>query len=121
MELVRERDRVVRELAPAVVGLGARQDEDVAVADPPGHDVEVRPLQLGEVAVLDAQRGPASAVVEQRVAVDRRDAGAALCEERGRARGSRARVDPRVERDDHQWLDELLMVEDAVEAHADSI
>ena len=60
----------VGELAPAVVGLGAGQDEQVAFADPGRPQDELGPDDLGQAAVEDVERRAARAVVEQPVRLE---------------------------------------------------
>ena len=120
-EAVGELDDGVGHGPPAVVRLRADEHEEVAVGDAGPADHELGPGQLGEPAVDDLERGPAGAVVEERVRVEGRDdrglAGDLL--ERGRGRG--AGIDPAVERGEDGRGDEVARVVEGVQAHADRI
>ena len=97
LEALRELDCGVGKRAPAVVGLGPGQDEDVAPADASMPDDELGPLELGRPAVDDLERGAAGAVVEQVVRVERHHRLAALGQVAGGEGRGRAGVDPAVE------------------------
>ena len=87
---------------PAVVGLLAREDEQVAVVEP-GRACSVTSGQSSESRrpLRIVERRPPRPVVEQLVGVEPRDHGGAVAEDVEDGRRRRSRVDPAVERRDH--------------------
>ena len=116
-ELLGDLDDGGRELAPAEIRLGAREDEDVATVDPAPPDGQARPGQLGHPAVDDLERRPAGSVVEEEVAVELDDDLAAVGQLPGGDRGGAAGVDPAVEGRDEGGCDEVVGRIEAVERH----
>ena len=106
------------ELAPAVVGFGADEDQQVVVAHPRPAEDELGPGQLGQATVHDLERRPAGAIVEHLVRIERRDDRGFADELLERRRGGRPGVDPSVERRDQRRGDEVARVVEVVDAHA---
>ena len=102
-----ELGHVPLELAPAVVGLGAGEHEEVALADPGRADDELGPDEAARAAVDDLEGRAPGAVVEDRVRVEGRDHPAALGEMAGRDGGGAPGIDPAVERDDDRGRVEI--------------
>ena len=94
----RDLGRRRRQLAPAEVGLGAVQHQHVASVHRCAARRRSRAIADGQRAVDDVEHGPARAVVEQRVGVDRGDGLGAVRQSLRRGRCRAARIDPAVER-----------------------
>ena len=93
----------VGKLAPAEVGLGTRQDEQVALACARCAHRNIRPCQRLELTVDDVEHRPARAIVDEEIAVEGRDLLPFLGDLVRRSRRRRGRVDPPVERrDEHR-------------------
>src|SRR4051794_40351707 len=115
-------DGVVREAVPAVVGLRAREDEEVPAAVPRGRERHLGPVERVQASVADRERGPARAVVEELVGVEPRDDGSPVGEQLEDAGGGRSGVDPAVERrEDDGRLEIREGTVEAVERHATSL
>ena len=109
------------ELAPPEVGLGARQDEDVATVDSRPPDGQARPRQFGEAAVDDLEGRTPGSVVEEEVAVELDDDLAAICQLPRRHRGSAPGVDPAVEGGDEGGRYQVVWWIEAIERHPERI
>ena len=99
-QLLGECDHVFGERAPAVVGLVARQHQEVAPAQAPPAQGDLGPCQLRRPAVNDLEYRPPGAVVEQQVVVEGGHDLSTFGQQAARRRGGRARVHPAVEGDD---------------------
>jgi hypothetical protein len=106
-ETSRDIEHVVGERMPSVVGLGAREHQEVALAESHATDDELRPGQLSEPPIDDLQRGPACAVVEQRIGVERRDIDRLIEQLFERRRRCATGIDPAVERGDQDRRDQV--------------
>ena len=120
-ELPGELDDGVGELPPAVVGLRAGQDEQVALTDPRGSQEELRPDDLGQPAVHDVERGPARPVVEEAVRLEPGDHPGVGRERAERGRRGRARIDPAIEGGDETRGDRVARIDHLIEAHGPRI
>ena len=112
-----ELDDVGRERAPAVVGLRADEDEQVALVEPRPAQDELGPGQLGQAPVDDLERWPAGSIVEQLVRVEGRHGLRVVGQDAERGRRRRAGIDPAVEGGDHDRRDQLRGVVEGVQAH----
>ena len=121
VQALHELDDRVRQLAPAVVGLRATEQQQVAAFDRRVTDGQLGPGQLGQPAVPDLQRRPPGAVVEQRIGIELGDDPAAVTELLDRRRRGLAGVHPRIERDDDRRGDDLDGFDQPVQRHRASI
>ena len=96
--------------APAVVGLRADEDEQVALVEPGPAQHELGPGQLGQPAVDDLERRPARPIVEQPVGVEGRHDLAVVGQDPERRRRRRPGIDPAVEGGEHHRRDEVAGV-----------
>ena len=112
----------VGEAPPAVVGLGAGEDQDVAAPEAGGPERDLRPVQRRQPAVADLERGPARPVVEQLVRIEAGDDRCVRGEDVEHARGRGARVHPAVEGGEHDGLGEVgSRFLETVERHGGSL
>ena len=116
-----ERHHVVGQLPPAVVGLGAGQDEELALADRGGGERQRRPLERASAGRRRC-RGWAGARGSRRSHRRRRwRPGAAIGELRRRRRPRRAGIDPALEGGDEHRRGEAWVLVDPIQRHASRI
>jgi hypothetical protein len=112
------------ERLPSIIGFGSGQHQQIPLGEPDTPHDQLRPGQLGQSPIDDLQGRPTSAIVEQRVRIERRDIGRVIEQVFQRGRRGAPGVDPAVEGGHERGRDEIAGITrtarpgQRVEAHA---